>query len=154
VLRRIGLLVALVLVWSPVAAARTVPPRLPEKAEPNSVASFPCPRSPVSTIDIEACEGHALLKLDHVFNERASVLWSLLDSQGRRGFVAAHAAWLSYRKHECNVRSREAVGGTAAGVIFGQCEVDLTHAHVAELSTTLNGYCQGRARTGPYRKCP
>jgi len=146
--------VGLALAASSFAAAATGPPRLPEKAAPDSVASFPCPKNPVSTVDVEACEGRALLRLGHVFNERVSVLWSLLDAQARKDFRAAHDAWFSYREHECAALARQAVGGTEAGVIFAQCEVALTRARVTEVTAMLNAYCQGRARTGPYRKCP
>ena len=154
-----GSLIAAILALGPQATARGAatplrPPHLPEKATPNSVASFPCRRSPVSTLDIEACEGHALLKLGHTFNERVSVLWPLLDTAARGAFVRAHAAWLDYRRQECTASARRDLGGTGAGVVFGQCEIDLTRARVSEVGQTVSDYCSGRVRTGPYRRCP
>jgi uncharacterized protein YecT (DUF1311 family) len=155
---RVGLLVAAIVVISSagnaVAASRLRAPRLPEKATSNSVDSFPCPRNPIATVDIEACQGHALLKLAHTFNQRVSVLWPLLDAEARRDFVRAHIAWLTYRNQGCRARAREEAGGTAEGVVFVQCQVELTRARVNEVSATLNDYCQGRARTGLYRRCP
>ena len=154
---RTGLMVAalaLVSVGSASAKSRLQPPHLPERPGANSVASFPCPRNPVATIDIEACQGHALLKLGHIFNQRVSVLWMLLDADARRTFLRAHAAWLTYRNEECAARAREDAGGTAEAVVFGQCQVELTRARVSEISETLGDYCQGRARTGPARRCP
>lgn len=154
---RIGLMVAALVLasgGSATAARRLHPPHLPEKAAPNSVDSFPCPRNPVATVDIEACQGHALLKLGHIFNQRVSVLWLLLDPDGRRAFFRAHVAWLTYRDEECTARAREVAGGTAEPVVFSQCQLELTRARVEEISETLNDYCQGRVRTGPRRRCP
>jgi uncharacterized protein YecT (DUF1311 family) len=156
--RRLASVVATILVADSLgiasAASGVRAPHLPEKAATNSVAAFPCPRNPVATVDIEACEGHALLGFGHTFNQRVSVLWPLLDAAARRAFVRAHTAWLTYRDQECRARAGEARGGTAAGVVFGQCQVALTRARVRELTETLDDYCQGRARTGPYRRCP
>ncbi len=136
------------------AQARLTRPTLPVKASPNSVASFPCPRNPIATVDIEACEGHKQLKLDREFNRLTAVLWPLLDKLGRRSFVKAHQAWLVYSGGECNARSREIVGGTGAGVVFAECETEMTKARVTELAETVDFYCGGRVRTGAYRKCP
>jgi uncharacterized protein YecT (DUF1311 family) len=121
---------------------------------PNSVANFKCPRNPISTIDIEACEGQQLLKLDREFDDQATILWSLLDQNGRQDFVRAQNAWLTYRDQECNARARAYLGGTAAPVTFGQYETELTSTRVKEVSLTLTYYCQGRVRIGPARLCP
>jgi uncharacterized protein YecT (DUF1311 family) len=155
---RVGLMAAVILVfsstWNACAASRLSAPQLPEKATRNSVDSFPCPRDPIATLDIEACQGHALLRLGHTFNQRVSVLWLLLDTGARRAFVHAHVAWLTYRDQECRARAQADAGGTAEGVVRGQCEVVLTRARVNEVRETLDDYCEGRVRTGPYRKCP
>lgn len=81
-------------------------PTLPVRAAPNSVASFPCPPNPLSTIDIEACEGHKQLKLDREFNKLTAALWPILDMTGRRELVRAHTAWLTYSDEECRARTR------------------------------------------------
>jgi uncharacterized protein YecT (DUF1311 family) len=118
------------------------------------VDSFPCPRKPIATVDIEACAGHALLKLGHTFNQRVAVLWPLLDGDARRAFVRAHVAWLAYRDQECRARPHQHAEGTAADVVLAECQVKLTRARVNEVAESLDDYCHGRARTGPYRRCP
>src|SRR6266550_1310012 len=133
---RVGLMAGVILAFSSTgdacAASRLSAPRLPEKATPNSVDSFPCPRNPIATLDIEACQGHALLRLGNTFNQRVSVLWPLLDAEARRAVVRAHVAWLTYRDQECRARAQADAGGTAEGVLFGQCRLVLTRARVNE----------------------
>lgn len=136
------------------SAAAHGPPALPTTAPPNSVAALPCPAHPVSTVDMEACAGRALLNLDARFNAHAAALWSILDATGKRAFLRAQMAWLTYRKQECTVQSRAYLGDTAAPVTFGACEIDLTRTRLAEVTATLGTYCQGAARTGRYARCP
>ena len=154
---RIGLvLTGLVMIgWSSATAeAAPRPPTLPVKASPHSVANFPCPRKPISTVDIEACEGQQLLQVDREFNKQAAVLWSVLDPPGRQEFSRAHAAWLTYRDQWCHLAARAYLGGTAAGVVAGQCQTTLTAAWVKEVKSTGSLYCQGKVRAGRYRQCP
>lgn len=156
-MRSVGLAVTFLVVISCSAAttqAADGPPTLPTKAAPNSVASFPCPRSPISTVDIEACEAQQLLRLGRDFNKQVGVLWALLDTLGRRAFIRAHHAWLTYRDQECQARARAFAGGTAAPVTYGHCKTELTAVRVKEIKTTLILYCEGRVRTGPRRRCP
>jgi hypothetical protein len=47
-------------------------------------------------VDIETCEAHNQLKLDAEFNKLTAALWPLLDETGKREFVNAHRAWLTY----------------------------------------------------------
>ena len=129
-------------------------PALPTKPSSGSVASFPCPPRPVSTLDMEACAERELLKVDGEFNARAQALWPILDASGKRAFLNAQSAWLTYRKQECTVQCRAFRGGSAAPLAYGQCEIDLTKARVQELTATLRSYCQGAARTGRYARCP
>jgi uncharacterized protein YecT (DUF1311 family) len=130
------------------------PPTLPVKPSPNSVAAFKCPTEPFSTIDLEACEGHQLLILDRKFNSQAAILWSLLDATGRTEFQHAQQAWLVYRDQACKVEARAYIGGTAAPVAYGRCELRLTRSRIKDVSAALTLYCQGRNRTGPARRCP
>ena len=103
---------------------------------------------------MEACEGRALLNLDARFNARADVLWWILDASGKRKFLKAQTAWLTYRTHACTMRSRAYLGGTAAPVEFGACEIEVTRTRLKEVTATLDTYCQGAARTGRYARCP
>jgi uncharacterized protein YecT (DUF1311 family) len=130
------------------------PPRLPVRASPNSVASFPCPRKPVSTLELEACDGRRLLALGRSFNRQANVLWSMLDPAGRRAFARAHRAWLSYRDQRCTVDARAYAGGTAAGPTAGRCRNALTAAWLRDVESSVALYCQGKVRAGRFRNCP
>ena len=139
---------------SATATAGLARPTLPVKAAPDSVAGFPCPHNPSSTVDIEACEGRKQLALNRQFNKFTAVLWPLLDRVGQRAFVSAHKAWLVYSSRACEARSRAVVGGTATGVIFADCETKILKARVSEVAEIVRSYCDGRVKTGPYRGCP
>jgi uncharacterized protein YecT (DUF1311 family) len=129
-------------------------PTLPVRASPNTISSFPCPRNPIATLDIEACEGHKQLSLGRDFNRLTAALWPILDATGRSEFVSAQRAWLTYRDDECSARARAVLGGTAAGIIFAVCETEMTRTRVKELAGTVAEYCDGRVKTGRYRHCP
>ena len=151
----LGLIFLVGIGWSSVTTAAALsPPTFPVKASPNSLASFPCPRKPVSTLAIEACEARKLLRVDRAFNRQASVLWSVLDTLGRGAFVRAHAAWLTYRDQECRFEARAFLGGTLAGLEGGLCQTRLTAVWLHEVKGAVADYCQGKVRTGRYRKCP
>jgi uncharacterized protein YecT (DUF1311 family) len=143
------------LAWMcPVAQAGVTRPTLPTTAPPNTLGSFRCPSKPISTLDIESCEAHKQLALAREFNKLTASLWPLLDATGRQNFASAHRAWLKYSDQECAVDAREALGGTAAGVIFATCKTTATRARIKEVAAILRDYCQGHVRTGPYRRCP
>jgi uncharacterized protein YecT (DUF1311 family) len=156
VLRRVGLALVLVAAGGFVRGADGAlrPPTLPTTAGPHSVARFPCPKKPTSTIAIEACQARRLLRLGRTFNSEAAVLWSVFEVSGRRAFVRAHRAWLTYRRRQCEIEAAAFSGGTAAPVAFGACELRLTAARVNELGATIKLYCQGRERAGRFRRCP
>lgn len=146
-----GFLVALIAASWAYAAG---PPTLPITASAHAVALFKCPHNPVSTVDIEACEGHSLLALDRQFNQKVAIIWPLLDPIGKQGLISGQAAWLTYRNQECTAAARAYLGGTASPVEYGSCEVQLTTARVRDLSALVAVYCQGRVRSGPARLCP
>jgi uncharacterized protein YecT (DUF1311 family) len=129
-------------------------PTLAVKAGPRSVARFGCPKKPTSTVAIEACQARHLLKLGRKFNRVAAVLWSVLDPSGRLSFVRAHRAWLTYRHQQCETEAGAFSGGTAAPVTFGACQLNLTASRVKQLVRTISLYCQGRVKTGRFRRCP
>ena len=130
------------------------PPTLPTKASPNSVASFPCPRHPISTVDMESCAGRQQLKLNAQFNNAVFELWPALDATSRQAFANAQRAWSRYVRQECETESRAYLGGTAAGVAAGYCLTSLTRARVREVTATLALYCQGKVTSGRFRRCP
>jgi uncharacterized protein YecT (DUF1311 family) len=88
------------------------------------------------------------------FNARAAALWPILDASGKRAFLKAQTAWLTYRTQACTVQSRSFLGGTAAPVVFGSCETEITKTRLEQVTATLKIYCQGAARTGRYKRCP
>jgi len=68
------------------------PPFLPTSAPADSVARFPCPKHPGTTIDLEACSARRVLVLNARANAIIRVIWSWFndwsnDAQGRRAFV-------------------------------------------------------------------
>ena len=136
-----------------VAPALAGAPLLPTRAPAGAVASFPCPREPVSTIDLEACAGRRLLELDRRFDRESDALWPLLDAPGRRLFARANTTWLDYRAEECGADGRAYLGGTAAPVAYADCENELTAARVSEVTDVLALYCQGRTPVGRARGC-
>ena len=129
-------------------------PALPTKANPNSVASVHCPPKPVSTLEMEACAGKRLLRLDREFNAKASILWSMLDAPSRRAFVRAHRSWLTHMTSWCEIGARRYLGGTASGVEASQCQVDATSAWLRDVRGMITFYCRGMAKAGRYRQCP
>jgi uncharacterized protein YecT (DUF1311 family) len=129
-------------------------PALPVRAAPNSLASFPCPRKPISTLAIEACAARRLLRIDREFNKQAGVLWSVLDAPSRRAFLRAHRAWLTHRDQWCEVAARRYLGGTAASVEAGQCQIDVTTAWVKDVRLMVAFYCRGVVKADRFRQCP
>jgi len=129
-----------------VAAPRIKPPFLPTSAAPGSVATFRCPKHPISTIEMQSCSGRRILALNARINARIKVIWSRLgDATGRSHFATGERAWRVYVKNECISRSRAwidpaspnmYVGGTAAPLQYGLCREDLTAAHLRQLNET------------------
>jgi uncharacterized protein YecT (DUF1311 family) len=112
------------------------------------VADFPCPKRPISTIDIEACSARRLRRLNARANVLINLIWSRLpDSVGRSYFVKAERAWSNYADNECTSRSLAwstpedphfYVGGTSAGPKYGACMEKLTAAHIRDLADTAD----------------
>jgi uncharacterized protein YecT (DUF1311 family) len=131
---------------TPASALR--PPRLRTTPEPNSVARFPCPKHPWTTIELESCSARSVLALDGRINDLIKVIWARLDDPaGRSLFADAERAWELYVGNECTSRARawvdrrfphSYVGGTSAPVARGACEVELTSARILELTKTAS----------------
>jgi uncharacterized protein YecT (DUF1311 family) len=121
------------------------PPFRPTSAAPRSIARFPCPKHPISTIDLESCSARRVLALNVRINERIKLIWFRLDGTGRRYFQRAERAWAAYLTNECTSRSRgwidpahphAYVGGASAPVAYGVCAEDLSAAHLHDLVQT------------------
>jgi hypothetical protein len=125
---------------------RISPALLPTTAPSGSVARFPCPKHPVSTIDLESCTVRRVLVLNGRVNARIKIIWSRIrDAAGRRYFVRAEKASHTYVRNECTSRSRAWInpahphvyaGGTLAPVEYGLCTEELTARHLRELTET------------------
>ena len=114
---------------------------------PNSVAQFGCPHRQVSTVDIEACQVFAKLRLNARFNKIVTALWPTLDRKSKRELANGQRFWNRYVESECDIADRAFIGGTIRGVIAGECYVDLTRARVQEVQQRLWEHC-GDSRKG------
>jgi uncharacterized protein YecT (DUF1311 family) len=135
------------LVLAPAAAASTRPPTLPllpTEAATGSIAQFPCPMHPQTTLEIEACSARSVLSLDRRIDALMKTIWSRLrDRTGRAGFAAAELAWQRYVGEECTSVSgaysapsspHAYVGGSSAAVEYALCELRLGASHLRELT--------------------
>jgi uncharacterized protein YecT (DUF1311 family) len=114
-------------------ATASPPPRLPSFRQ-RFTPVLPCPRKPVTTLDLEGCAERDIVRTDAAIDARARAVFSLLDAKGRRTFVTAERAWLAYRRASCMVESSKYAGGSIEPVIFGVCVVKKNRSHLAELA--------------------
>jgi uncharacterized protein YecT (DUF1311 family) len=121
-----ALLAALVLTGAP------TPPVIHEPFTP-----LPCPKHPVSTVDLEGCREKAILAGDRTIDARAKAIFELLAPSARAGFVAGEQAWLRYRRLSCEADSSKYAGGTLSAVEFAGCVVGRNKTHAQDLAATL-----------------
>jgi uncharacterized protein YecT (DUF1311 family) len=112
------------------AAALTIPP-IREPFTP-----LPCTGKPAkrTTTEREGCAEQQILKSDKRIDalDRA-ILGDLGSAAAERRFIAAHEAWLAYRRAYCTSRSDVASGGTEAPVVAATCAVALNAQHIKDL---------------------
>lgn len=118
-------------------AATAAPATLPRIHE--AFTLLPCPRKQVTTVDLEGCAEHEILRTDRAIQTKARLTFTLLGVQGRRAFAAAERSWLAYRKEVCDAESSEFAGGTIEPLVFAHCVADQNRRHLAELSALKNG---------------
>jgi uncharacterized protein YecT (DUF1311 family) len=95
---------------------------------------LPCPAHPRSTLELEGCAEHQIVRTDHRIDAVASTIYRrLFDDAARRRFIAAQAAWLTYRKADCTSRSDQYEGGTLAGLVAAQCTADRSAERLKDL---------------------
>ncbi|HET8895510.1 MAG TPA: lysozyme inhibitor LprI family protein [Gaiellaceae bacterium] len=115
-----------------VVAAGVNPPVIHE-----SFTLLPCPRHPVSTLDLEGCDEHAIVETDAQINARVKDIFGLLRlCSAGTSFVAGEQAWLRYRSASCRAESSKFAGGTLESVHYGGCLVGRNKSHLAELAAT------------------
>lgn len=108
----------------------TDPPTVTEEFTP-----LPC--DPNTTVGMEGCAEHRILRADAVVDRRVRLLWDKATPDGQVHLAAAQSAWQDYRKAACVSESDAFAGGTLAPVAAGQCELRLTLERAAELGRQL-----------------
>ena len=98
---------------------------------------LPCPKHPVSTVDLEGCSEQAVLRSDRRIDADVKAIFGLLAKSERRGFVAGEAAWLRYRKLSCDAEASTFAGGTLLPVDFIGCVEGRNQSHLKDLAGTL-----------------
>jgi uncharacterized protein YecT (DUF1311 family) len=123
------------------AAAAAGPPRPPVIHELFTL--LPCPSSPSkrdSTIGIEGCREHTIVRSDGKINALAKAIFVQLGEPAtRRRFIAAETAWFAYRQAFCESESDMFRGGSAAVDEFGACAVSANEQHVKDLTEFHKG---------------
>jgi uncharacterized protein YecT (DUF1311 family) len=98
---------------------------------------LPCPGKAKTTVELEGCAEHRILRLDKAINQQVRVIFSLLRSRRSTAatarFVRGEHAWLTYRRSVCGSRTDVYEGGSAAGVLFAECVADNNAAHLTGL---------------------
>ena len=116
-------------------AARLAPPVIRE-----TFTALPCAGSPGhrSTLQMEGCAEHQILRSDAQINTlNATIFSALRTASARRDLIAGHRAWLGYRKAYCLSVSDVFQGGTEAAVVAADCTAGVNAQHASNLKTFL-----------------
>jgi uncharacterized protein YecT (DUF1311 family) len=112
------------------AAASVTPPVIHEP-----FTALPCPLHPDTTIDVEGCQEHRVLRTDRQIDTQVRTIFRLLRTESIRAtFVQGERNWLRYRRQSCAAEASRFAGGTAHGVAFLTCTLQRNKAHVADLA--------------------
>ena len=126
------------LVVPAMASAAPPPPVIKE-----GFTLLPCPKNPRTTLALEGCAEHRIVKSDAVINAKVKAIYRKLRTDAAKThFVAGEKAWLAYRRASCQSRSDVYEGGTLAAVSFGNCVADVNDAHVKDLTAFLRDLSQ------------
>jgi uncharacterized protein YecT (DUF1311 family) len=97
---------------------------------------LPCPAHPKTTVEIEGCAEHRIVRLDGQINRKAKALHlAMPDAASKASFVAAQQAWIAYRQAECVSEAAPVTGGTLYPVVFADCEARLDQARLRDLKS-------------------
>lgn len=130
-MRLLLILAALAALAVPAAASASAPPPPVIK---EGFTLLPCPKNPQTTLALEGCAEHRIVKSDAVINAKVKRIYALLGSEASKTrFVLGERAWLKARRATCLSRADLYEGGTLAGVVFANCVADLNDAHVKDL---------------------
>jgi uncharacterized protein YecT (DUF1311 family) len=96
-----------------------------------------CPSRPTTTIAIEGCQEHALVRSDRQIDARVKRIYGLLAPSARPGFARGERAWLAYRADVCRAVASKYAGGTIAPIEYGSCALARNTSHFSELADVL-----------------
>ena len=104
----------------------------------NTESLLPCPhgKAAETTIGIEGCSEHRLLRSDAKIVAQEHAIYSLLSATTRAAFAGGERGWLAYRDGLCTARASKYEGGTAQPIEFGACEEGISTAHLKALTAT------------------
>ena len=97
----------------------------------------PLPCDPNTTVGMEGCAEHRILRADAVVNRQVQLIWDSSTVDGQAHLADAQTAWEAYRKAACVSESDKYAGGTLAPVVAGQCSLRLTRERAADLGRQL-----------------
>lgn len=97
----------------------------------------PLPCDPNTTVGMEGCAEHRILRADAVIDRRVRLLWGKGSADVQAHLTAAQSTWQDYRRAACVSESDAYAGGTLAPVVAGRCELRLTIERAAELGRQL-----------------
>jgi uncharacterized protein YecT (DUF1311 family) len=109
-------------------AATLKPPTILEQFTP-----LPCPRHPVTTLDLEGCAERAVLATDRAVDAQVRTIFHLLPAKARGSFVDGELLWQRYRLSSCRAAAGYYAGGTLAPVVFANCLADRNRTHLVDL---------------------
>lgn len=95
---------------------------------------LPCPAHPKTTVEVEGCAEHQIVRLDRRIDAEAQALYDLkTDPMAKADFAKAQQAWVDYRRAECHSESDAYSGGSLEPVAFANCEVRINQERVRDL---------------------
>ena len=97
----------------------------------------PLPCNPNTTVGMEGCAEHRILRADAVVNRRVQLIWDRSTAAGQSHLADAQTAWVAYRKAACLSESDKYAGGSLAPVVAGQCSLRLTLRRAVDLRRQL-----------------
>jgi uncharacterized protein YecT (DUF1311 family) len=107
------------------------PPAGPSAGSEN-FTTLPCHSN--TTVGMEGCAEHRILRADAVINREVRVLWTRAgSSEARTHLAAAQAAWQDYRTAACTSEADAFTGGSLTPVVVAQCSLRLTRQRAMEL---------------------
>lgn len=127
----------------PLASAGSSSPALTPPVIHEQFTLLPCAKG--TTIGIEGCTEHQLVRADARIDKEVRVLFGLLHDNAARGrLTKAQVTWMTFRQADCLSQSDIYEGGTQAAVEFGLCALGDDKARIGQLRGFYLGLVQGR----------